>query len=90
MGAVAGPIQDPKHPYSQLLVGSIPLPDPDDRWQGRVDLPPDDRWESAPALGCRYRACCPHAMAVCAEAAPPLYEVGVAHRASCYMYAGAQ
>src|SRR5207302_1205856 len=53
MGAVASPIQEPKHPYSQLLVGSIPLPDPDDRWQGRVDLPPDDRWESVPAVGCR-------------------------------------
>jgi peptide/nickel transport system ATP-binding protein len=86
MGAVAGPIQEPKHPYTQLLVGSIPLPDPDDRWQGRVDLPPDDRWTSAEA-GCRYRARCPFAMPVCAEAPPPLYDVGPRHRASCYLYA---
>jgi peptide/nickel transport system ATP-binding protein len=86
MGAVAGPIQEPKHPYTQLLVGSIPLPDPDDRWQGRVDLPPDDRWTTA-EVGCRYRVRCPYAMPVCAEAPPPLYEVGTHHRASCYLYA---
>src|SRR5262249_29867920 len=25
-------VKDPKHPYTQLLVGSIPLPDPDHTW----------------------------------------------------------
>ena len=71
----------------QLLVGSIPLPDPDDTWQGRIDLPPDDRWSSA-EVGCRYRPRCPFAMSQCAEAPPPLYEVGANHFASCYLYEG--
>jgi peptide/nickel transport system ATP-binding protein len=87
MGPVTGPIGEPKHPYTQLLVGSIPLPDPDDTWQGRVNLPPDDRWSSV-EVGCRYRARCPFAMRQCAEAPPPLYEVGVNHFASCYLYEG--
>jgi len=87
VGPISGPIREPKHPYTQLLVGSIPLPDPDDTWQGRVDLPPDDRWSSAD-VGCRYRARCPFAMPHCAEASPPLYEVGANHFASCYLYEG--
>ena len=85
MGPISGPIGDPKHPYTQLLVGSIPLPDPDDTWHGRVALPPEDRWSSV-AVGCRYRARCPFSMPRCAEAPPPLFEVGASHFASCYLY----
>ena len=29
-------IEQPQHPYTKLLVSSIPIPDPDDRWQGRI------------------------------------------------------
>ena len=27
-------VRQPEHPYTRLLVGSIPLPDPDEPWQG--------------------------------------------------------
>lgn len=29
-------IERPQHPYTKLLVSSIPIPDPDQRWQGRI------------------------------------------------------
>lgn len=29
-------IAQPKHPYTKLLMSSIPIPDPDERWQGRI------------------------------------------------------
>jgi peptide/nickel transport system ATP-binding protein len=29
-------IEHPEHPYTRLLMSSIPIPDPDDRWQGRI------------------------------------------------------
>jgi ABC-type oligopeptide transport system ATPase subunit len=32
-------IDHPQHPYTRLLVESIPVPDPDVRWQGRLELP---------------------------------------------------
>jgi ABC-type dipeptide/oligopeptide/nickel transport system ATPase component len=31
-------IANPQHAYTRLLVESIPVPDPDVRWQGRLDL----------------------------------------------------
>jgi len=29
-------IDEPRHPYTRLLIGSIPIPDPDRRWEGSV------------------------------------------------------
>src|SRR5258705_4821712 len=33
VGDVELVVKQPQHPYTQLLVGSIPLPDPDRAWQ---------------------------------------------------------
>ena len=34
-------IDHPRHSYTQLLVNSIPIPDPDIRWEGKLALPRD-------------------------------------------------
>jgi len=34
-------IDHPRHSYTQLLVDSIPIPDPDVRWEGTLELPRD-------------------------------------------------
>jgi peptide/nickel transport system ATP-binding protein len=34
-------IENPQHAYTRLLINSIPIPDPDVRWQGRLELPED-------------------------------------------------
>jgi peptide/nickel transport system ATP-binding protein len=73
---------DPRHPYTRLLLRSIP------RLEGarKTRLPtiegvvPDLRdWPS----GCRFRARCPLADARCAEA-PALARVGAGQRAACW------
>jgi len=81
-------IDKPHHPYVQLLVDSVPVPDPDVKWQGEIVLPPEEEMRSSVHSGCRFYPRCPHRMDRCLEAQPPLYEVGdVGHQASCYLYA---
>jgi len=80
-------ISNPKHPYVQLLIDSVPKPDPNARWQGEVDLPAEEELRTARAKGCRFVPRCPHARDACKSALPPLYSVGDrGHKASCVLY----
>jgi peptide/nickel transport system ATP-binding protein len=83
-GDVAPVLQEPKHPYVSLLIESVPVPDPRRRWDQHITLPADDGPQQAP--GCRYAPRCPHRMSKCDNAPPPLFDVGAAHRAGCYLY----
>src|SRR6266699_2275380 len=38
VGSVEKVINDPKHPYTRLLVNSIPLPDPDLHWGEETEV----------------------------------------------------
>ena len=38
-GDVEEVVGEPKHPYTQLLIGSIPLPDPDHPWRAEKRRP---------------------------------------------------
>jgi len=79
-------IGSPKHPYTQLLIGSIPVPDPSLKWKGRVDLPLEEEMGEDSEVGCKFYSRCPHAMETCRQNSPPLYQVGNDHHASCYLY----
>ena len=80
-------ISNPKHPYVQLLIDSVPKPDPNLRWQGEIELPAEEELRTASATGCRFVPRCPHATEACSAALPPLRDVGPnGHRASCILY----
>jgi peptide/nickel transport system ATP-binding protein len=86
-GKTVDVIDEPKHPYVQLLVDSVPQPDPDIKWEGEIELPPEEELRGAMARGCRFYPRCPHGWDHCLEAQPPLFPVGPdEHRASCYLY----
>ncbi len=87
--AEAGPVRrvidHPQHPYTQLLIQSIPSPDPDQRWHGEPVAEADDQIEGAVASGCKFAPRCPYVMPMCRDAAPPLFHTeGVA--ATCYLH----
>jgi peptide/nickel transport system ATP-binding protein len=78
---------DPKHPYTQGLIRSIP----------RIDLAATrkPRLEAIPGVvpsllnpppGCRFAARCRHAMPKCREAVPPLLDTGGGHKVACVLY----
>ncbi len=73
----------PKHPYSQALLASSPVPDPHRRVQfaplrGEIASPTD-----LPS-GCRFRTRCPLAIDKCADTEPPLRTVGADHLSACH------
>jgi ABC-type oligopeptide transport system ATPase subunit len=46
-GAVTTVMHEPSHPYTRLLLDSIPQPDPDQRWTNRIEV--DDSGDETPA-----------------------------------------
>jgi peptide/nickel transport system ATP-binding protein len=89
-GSATAVIENPKHPYVQLLIGSIPVPDPDEKWDTQVALPSEEEMRSQANSGCRFYPRCPQRMSRCQTQQPPLYHVnGARHLAACYLYEGA-
>ena len=84
-GAVELVIGKPKHPYSQLLVSSIPLPDLSKAWGGE-EIPVSEATAARPNNGCKFAPRCPHAMEECWQAAPPKYMPDAQRLATCFLY----
>jgi peptide/nickel transport system ATP-binding protein len=77
---------EPRHPYTQGLIRSIPRIDaaaarkpPLEAIAGVVPSPLD------PMPGCRFAPRCPFVRAVCREAAPPLREIAAGHKVACVL-----
>src|SRR5260370_5557157 len=75
----------PAHPYTQLLLSAAPDPDrAEPPTLGGRGAPPS---LVAPPPGCRFHPRCPHAMAICADPAPPGFDVGAGHQSACGLHA---
>jgi peptide/nickel transport system ATP-binding protein len=83
-GTVDRVIQDPQHPYTRLLVSSIPRPNPDQRWIEAEAVRADSQPRSH--AGCRYAGRCPHVMPRCTQKAPALIATSSDRAVSCYLY----
>lgn len=84
VGDVEAVIKDPQHPYTQLLVGSIPLPDPNRRWGENVVSAAVDESEAS-RRGCLFASRCPHVMDRCRQEIPPLYQLGHYRADACFL-----
>jgi len=79
-------ISNPRHPYVQELIASIPSPNPQKRWNTAITLPVEDASDNR-SRGCRFLARCPHQSERCREAQPPLFAVdGSTTQVACYLY----
>ena len=82
-----GPVEDvisaPRHPYTRLLIDSLPRLDGKKTLAGIPGLPP--RLIDLPP-GCSFRPRCPYAFDRCLGETPDLNEVGRLRRAACHLY----
>ncbi|SEE33031.1 oligopeptide transport system ATP-binding protein [Rhizobiales bacterium GAS188] len=82
IGPARSLIMAPKHPYTLALISAVPEPDPD-RTDKRIVLEGDLPSPLNPPSGCVFRTRCPFALPACANAVPPLRQVGVGHQTAC-------
>jgi peptide/nickel transport system ATP-binding protein len=80
---------NPRHPYTQGLIRSIPRVDSSQHGHRRLEQISG----TVPSLldpppGCRFAARCKFARAQCVEGDPPLIEVAPGHRVACVLYEG--
>lgn len=75
----------PAHPYTKLLLGSMPVSNPSDR-RGRSGGPAGLATEPPPCFaGCGFYPRCPSASPGCALREPVLREVSPGHSAACHI-----
>ncbi|MEZ4861644.1 MAG: ABC transporter ATP-binding protein [Caldilineaceae bacterium] len=84
-GSVDLVVRNPNHPYTRLLVGSIPVPNPDQPWTAEAAAALADQKRGGTA--CRFADRCPAAMTQCLQAMPPLYQTDPQRAAACFLYA---
>jgi peptide/nickel transport system ATP-binding protein len=77
-------VRDPQHPYSKLLMQSVPgLEEKRERLVGIPGMPP--RLIDLPP-GCLFAPRCPSAMERCLQVEPPLEAVAGNHQVACHLY----
>jgi len=72
------------HPYTSLLLESIPEPDPTATIDESVDLVGEIPSSIDPPSGCRFRTRCSHATEKCANEEPQMREVSTGHHVACH------
>lgn len=84
-GAVDLVIKAPQHPYTQLLIDSIPLPNPKAQW-GKQTVKPRQSADGKPLAGCRFADRCPRVMEQCHTAIPSFYKTDPERTVACFLY----
>lgn len=85
-GDVEQVVKEPEHPYTRLLIGCIPRPDPKHPWGLREDARDTTGAGALGRLGCLFADRCPNAMPMCREKTPPSYQTAPHRVTACYLY----
>lgn len=78
--------RNPLHPYTQALLSSIPIPDPQiEKKRQRIVLKGDVPNLLQPLKGCPFQTRCPFAIPLCSEILPPWKETSPGRFAACHL-----
>jgi oligopeptide/dipeptide ABC transporter ATP-binding protein len=84
-GDIDAVVKQPRHPYTQLLIQSIPQPDPSHRWR-EGELPVAEKAGPVATQACRFADRCPYVMDICRTQNPPLFLTDERRAAACFLY----
>ena len=73
----------PMHPYTNVLLASIPVPDPEAE-ASKIDVIGEPPSPVLPPAGCRFHPRCPSATEVCTTTEPQLEELRPGHFVACH------
>jgi oligopeptide/dipeptide ABC transporter ATP-binding protein len=75
----------PIHPYTEALLGAIPVPDPrENRARERIVVEGEPPNPISPPSGCVFHTRCRYATEICKTAEPPLVTYSNGHQAACH------
>jgi peptide/nickel transport system ATP-binding protein len=82
-GDITKVVESPQHPYTQLLINSIPWPDLERKWDNQHYANPDIQEISG--AGCKFYSRCPNRQNGC-QVTPQLVPLFPRHLASCLLH----
>lgn len=85
IGDIYKVFENPKHPYTQGLLASVPNIRFDEQEQ-LYKMPGEPPNLTHPPQGCRFHPRCPYAMPICSEQEPSLIEVEKDWMVHCWLY----
>jgi peptide/nickel transport system ATP-binding protein len=80
-GDIERVVKSPQHPYTQLLLGSVPRVTTTRDW-GTESVQPQ---RSIAATACKFADRCPSAMEKCLTTTPPLFQSAPNHAVACFL-----
>lgn len=77
----------PQHPYTQILLSSIPVPDPQiERHKKHLKLKEEIPSPFTIPKGCPFANRCPYVMSLCEQELPKLKETSPGHQVACHLF----
>ena len=76
---------NPKHPYTQALLNSVPVPNPDKDLSLRVILKGDLPSSVNMPSGCKFHTRCPYVIDICTKINPEYTKISDNHTAKCHL-----
>ncbi|GAK02702.1 LOW QUALITY PROTEIN: oligopeptide transport ATP-binding protein OppF [Geomicrobium sp. JCM 19037] len=79
--------REPLHPYTNILLSAIPVPDPSiEQTRDRIIVKGEVPSPVNPPSGCVFRTRCPEAMDICSQMKPVWQEAKPGHFVACHLY----